>query len=559
MIDFDNAYYPDRQKRLYFVFFTVHLLLWFLWGRTFCLQIIDGDELRRAALEQRVESIPLTVSRGDFLDRHGAPITNQKQIPRIFLFPRQFPKRLDYPRELAALLKKTEGEMREIAKANSPVMLKIDAGRELIDQVKTRFLPGVLIANQPVRYDPGMAAHLIGYVSPLECQGISGLEHRFDYFLIGIRFQQLVALEDGAHRLIRGLGYRRMIYEVPGKTPCNIKLALDANWQKAAEHVMTGHVKKGAVVIMEPQTGDVLAMCSRPSYDGNNPGAYLGAGGAPLINRALRDFYPGSVFKLIIAAAALEEKETSPVEMFYDPGYYEVQNHRFRCAAYEEGGHKKIYLVKAMAVSCNPVFIELGMRLGARKIVGYSRKFGFGSPTGCGLSEESRGYLENPDLMSKGDIGNISIGQKSVKTSPLQICSFVAAIANGGNLYKPRIVKKILTHGGEARKSYPPYMLARIMSEGTARTLRIMMRAVVQNGTGRAAEAAGGSGGKTGTAQTGRKDGRGREITHAWFAGFWPLNQPEIAMVVLVEEGKTGGASAAPLFRKIVEYYLKHH
>ena len=495
------------------------------------------------------------MSRGDFLDANGRLLTNRFKTRRIFLFPQQFPARASYINFLMSFLNMNKTEMEKIMAEQVPVLVDKNVTRSQAEYLQKNFLPGVILADKPLRYHPAFAAHLIGYVAPVEMRGIAGLERRFDYFLKGERYEQLIALVDAREHLIRGLGFRFQRIENPGNEPCDVELTIESPWQEAVENVMNRFVASGGVLVMDPYSGDVLAMASRPTFDPNHPGEYMQAAGAPLINRAITDFYPGSIFKLVITAAALEEKITSPFEMFSDPGYYQLQNLRFRCYTYNEGGHGNLSLSKALAVSCNPVFIELGLRLGAAKIYTYAKKSGFGDQTMIGLVEESRGHLEDYIHMSPGDVANISIGQKDIKATPLQIGAFVSAIANGGILYKPRIVKQILTSRGEVRKSFPCKKIRRIISEDTAGILRTMMRAAVKNGTGQPADVPPGSSGKTGTAQTGRKDRDGNEITHAWFAGFWPHYSPKVVVVVLVEEGKTGGITAAPLFREIILRY----
>lgn len=392
-----------------------------------------------------------------------------------------------------------------------------------------------------------LAVHLLGYVNPGDGRGASGLEEACDDLLAQGPGRAVATVVDGHQRPIPGLGVR--VVRPPSDAPGNVRLTIHRGLQAKVDEIADRTLPKGAIVVMSPWTGEILALASRPAFDPNHPAAGLGAAGAPFINRALAAYQPGSVFKLVVLAAALEEDPEAFWQIYRDPGRLELGMLRFSCPGQ---GHGEVTLADALAFSCNTTFIRLGLALGAKKLVRMAERLGFGLPVLQDLSGEHPGELPPAYGQTPGDVANASIGQGGVLATPVQIARLVSAIANGGFLVTGRVMLGMEDSGGRFQPFGESHAPVRVLSQETARRMRDMMAGVVRYGTGRAAAIPAGAGGKTGTAQTGRSDERGRRLNHAWFAGFAPLKRPACVAVVFAEEGGSGAQVAAPIFNQVM-------
>ena len=424
-------------------------------------------------------------------------------------------------------------------------------------KINNRNIPGVVAVTERVRYGyRSWGAHVVGYINSADNRGVSGIEKTYDEILRGTQPVVLAAMVDAGQHIIPGLGYKRLRLDF-GHEPSNVILTVDSRVQQEVEVVMDQSMKKGAVVVLRPSTGEVLAIASRPNFDANHLSDYLYKGTAPLLNRAVQSYQPGSVFKLAVASAALEEKIVKPEDEFDDPGYIDVNDQRFKGWDYDKGGLGHITLSEALAYSSNPVFIDTGLKLGAKRLISYARKFGFGEKTKLNFDGEEDGNLPSPENIYPGDLANLSIGQGALEATPIQIACLVATIVNDGISVDPYIVARLTNSDGKLVKSFSPSYGKRVISKDTAARMRKMMTEVTRIGTGQAAYVEnGGSAGKTGTAETGRRDASGNNVDHAWFAGYAPLENPQVVVVVFVEDGMSGSDVAAPIFREIVKRIL---
>lgn len=529
-----------------------------LMGRLFYVQIMENKQLASLALTQRVQEVPVAVARGDILDRNGVSLTNSSLHYSVLLFPHQIPNRVETAESLAPILGLAIQQIViQIQKHEQPFKLKSDLDAVTAAKINRLGLAGVIAVEERLRYGfDNSAAHVLGYINASDNRGMSGIEQAFDSVLRTDQVEAVGALVDGGHQLIPGLGYKRFKLENE-KPPAHIMLTLDNTIQHKVEMVMDRTLKAGAVVVLQPYTGEVLAMASRPSFNGNDLASYLNRPDAPLLNRAIGGFQPGSVFKIVVAAAALEEGLVKPSDIFEDPGYVDVGKLRFKGWNFEQGGNGTISFKEAMAYSSNPVFIQIGLKLGPRRLVEYAQKFGFGSAIDIGVEGETGGNLPDPDTTYPGDIANMSIGQGKLEASPLQIASMMAIIVNDGIRATPRLIEKVISAQGTTLHYFPVSTGKRVISKQTAEQVRSMLAMVTQAGTGQAAMVDKiGTAGKTGSAETGRVGTTGNSINHAWFAGYAPLKNPQYVIVVLVEEGMSGGNVAAPIFKEIVETLL---
>jgi len=524
-----------------------------LLARLVYLQLMEGPKLAVEGLNSRIQEIAVEVTRGEILDRKGNALTNTSQYYLIAVFPSQITN-ID---ETIAFLGKYESE--DVAKLRAaiidgrPFKLKVGVDALTAQKINARKMPGVIAIVERVRYGySSLGSHVVGYINSSDNRGVSGIEYLYDDVLRGSQPTYLAAMVDAGQQIIPGLGYKKLRLDV-GQEPSNVVLTIDGRTQRICEQVMDKYIEKGAVIVLQPATGEILAMASRPNFDANDIGDYLGRGSSPLLNRAIAAYQPGSVFKLVVAAAAMEEKIVKPDDEFFDRGYIEIGGLRFKGWDYDKGGRGLISFREALAYSSNPVFIEVGQKLGADKLIAYARRLGFGEKTELNFVGEVAGNLPASGDIYAGDLANLSIGQGSLEVTPLQIACLVATIANDGIKVSPHIVSRITTSEGSTIKYFPPVTGVRVLSHQTDSQLRGMMTAVTQIGTGQAAYVEnGGSAGKTGTAETGRFNAGGKGVNHAWFAGYYPLDNPQLVVVVFVEDGMSGADIAAPIFHEIV-------
>lgn len=531
-----------RMMRMVLVFIGCALILL---GRLAYWQLVRGEELAKQALEVRLEYAAVFLERGDILDRYGKLLTRDQSRYRVLVFPELLPRE-------AAILERLQQSSLALLKPHEP-LTEFFSGISL-DQAEAKILnqlaiPGLVVVPERIRTnEQALAAHVIGYVNQSEQRGVSGLERQFDAVLAQAQPRWAGALIDARGALIPGLGYK---YVFAGRKTSykQVVLTLDAGMQAVVEEVLDTAGCRGAVVIIHPRTGEVLAMASRPVFRLAELPQQLQQPDAPFINRAVTAYQPGSVFKLIVAAAGLEAGQVQADTTFFDKGYIDVGNQRFR--SWEGESHGTITFRQAMAFSNNPVFIELGLSLGAERLRNMAEQFGLGTAALAGVIEEDNGVLPLLPLYA-GELANFSIGQGVCEATPLQMASVVATIANHGIRVEPNLIRGFIDSDGQWQEHLPAVKEKRVIRKETAQTLRNLMGAVTDIGTGQAAKRQGlNIIGKTGSAETGRTDKSGQGISHAWFGGIMGGPHAEYAMVVLVEEGSSGGGVAAPLFGTI--------
>jgi penicillin-binding protein 2 len=556
--------------------------------RLWYLQILEGDHYFTLSTNNRLRLRVVEAPRGFILDRHGEVMVENRPTFDLYATPEDVKNPAEVAATLAGILTvppaDIESRLTETRARSQALLLRKDLDEAMMVAVEERRLdlPGINLRIRPIRAYPvaGLAANLLGYVSeinqaqlqreeysdfrPGESLGQSGVERRFDAFIRGVDGGEQVEVD------ARGRALRVVSRDDP-RSGSNVFLTIDRRIQEAAEAAMAG--KKGAVVAMNPTTGEILAMVSRPSFDPNLFAQRISSedwqriatdSTHPLQNRAFQAQYPpGSIFKLMVAIAGLESGALTPETRFSCPGYFVLGNHRFD--DWKKGGHGSLDLRGAIVNSCNVYFYQAGLRTGIDEIVRVSRAFGLGEPPGLGLGDEAKGSLPNPNSKGRGQppwtAGNTvvsSIGQGLVVTSPMQLLAMVSAIANGGTVYRPWIVKKIVSLSGEVLEEYAPEAIRRVdVKPETLAYIRQAMLGVVEEGTGARSKVPGVPiGGKTGTAQVVKKGDEKRNPDvkdHAWFTSFAPVNNPKIAVVVLVENGGFGGLVAAPVAKAVYE------
>jgi penicillin-binding protein 2 len=457
-------------------------------------------------------------------------------------------------------------------------------------------LPGVWVEAEPRRFYPygPLAAHLLGYVGEITKErlrkwkergyrvgdriGKRGLESRLEPFLRGRDGGLQVEVDAQGRQLM-------VLNEVDFQPGANVVLTLDVEIQRLAEEALGD--RAGAVVVGDPRTGEILAMVSHPAFDPNlfskglPPETWkklIRDPKHPLQNRVTMGLYPpGSTYKIVTAAAALEEGVVDFKTRLYCPGYYRMGSREFRC--WKKSGHGWLRLRDALIQSCDVFFYQLGERLGVDRLAKYAWGFGLGSPTGFDPDEEKGGLVPTAEWKKKkfgsrwhpGETLSLAIGQGFNLVTPLQQFVLISAVANGGFIRTPRVVHHIESAQGIPLGPWGRYEIRRVpVKERTLAFLRDALRAAVENprGTGQRARLPGVSvAGKTGTAQVVEvgEDRKSREELpyhkrdHAWFLCFAPVEAPRVAVVVLVEHGGHGGAVAAPIARKILQGYFQKY
>ncbi|HEX6989176.1 MAG TPA: penicillin-binding transpeptidase domain-containing protein [Bacillota bacterium] len=552
-----------RSRRLAWLVTVLSLALLLLAVRLFFLQVVHGAALSARAVAQRTDALPLALGRGLILDRNLRPL----HAPLVSWRLVAFTPYLDDPLRAAAQITRLTGVDADqvydaLRSADGFVVVAAPLGSAQAGAVARAgaddLPPGVSVVQYEERYGPGaVAPHVVGYVRVADDVGVAGLEKAFDRELRGREAVTLLAVYDAYRRPMDGF---RVVQSGEPAGGHDIVTTLDWNLQQRVEQVLVRHGRAAAVVVVDARTGDILAMASHPRFNAGRLEDYLDrTEDRPLVNRALSAYPPGSVFKVVTAAAALERGILTPDRLFACRGYIDVGDHRFPSHC-PPGAGPLITWEQAMAASSNEVFIQTALELGADALLEAAAEFGFGQATGLPLPEDRAGHLPAAaEVRFAGDLANLAIGQGPLTVTPVQVAQFLTALVNDGRLQPVDLVREVRRGDGVLVREYPRPEARQVMSPATAAALRRALRAVVREGTGTLAEVPiFGAAGKTGTAETGRSLPGGGDLAHAWFAGYVPATLPRYIVVVLVEGGQSGPLVAAPLFGEVAQSLLGH-
>jgi penicillin-binding protein 2 len=578
---------PGHRRIMVIATVTIFAFL-VLIGQLWYLQVLEGGRFLDASDKNRIRVRPIAAPRGILFDRHGIPLVDNRPAFTLSLIPRELPRDVETRDavlgRVAAVLRTPYQELIDAVSRVQPDSLlpvRVRRGLTLADVAKIEEwkleLPGVITEVEPQRVYPTsrFAAHLLGYVREASDEqlkqgrfrrgdmvGQSGLERLLDEHLRG---------QDGGERIeVDAMGRPvRRVQQTEPHAGAQVITTVDRGIQEAAERAMEGQA--GAVVVMDPRSGDVLAMVSTPAFELDrftgtiDRDAWLRVvqdPNFPLLNRAIQSQYaPGSVFKILVAAAGLQEGTLTPLDRTHCNGEFHLGTTTFK--DWKEGGHGTVDLHGAMVHSCNIFFYEAGLKIGGAAIVRYASAFGFGQPTALDLPGEKHGLLPKPQATRgrqgraypPGEVVNMSIGQGTVLVTPMQVARFMAAVANGGVLWRPRLVQRVERPDRGVVWSDQGQVTGHVeLSPVVWAFLRQSLWAVVNdNGTGAAARIPGlDIAGKTGTAQMIAKSKAEKGQDHAWFTAFAPAKAPEVVVVVIAERGGKGGQVAAPIARKIL-------
>jgi penicillin-binding protein 2 len=544
VIDKDNEL---NYRRILMLFGIIFFVFGGLFVRLTMIQVMDYPKYSRWAATQRQNLLLKNVFRGSFFDRHGEVIRGTSEAWYLLIDKADLLRFEQITKKIESII--TGNFVATCAKDKKqtfwifPKPLNYDQ----ITRINALHLPECKIIANYLRQDTnqGRAWHLLGLSNPEK--GFSGLEYLYQNFLCSDRnYGSIFTLNDGKEGFFSGLGLRTQ--SIPNQS--GVVLTIDAKIQDIIEKVMDHHQLSGAIVILGAQSGQILAMASRPQVDALNLDSRARVlESHPYVNRAISAYHPGSIFKLVTLSAGLDSGLLKPDEYFEDQGFYQIGAKRWLCTT-SKNGHGVISLTQALAYSCNPIFIEITLRLQPQVILKYGDRFGFGQPCNIGLRDESWGGLPSGIGLSDGEIANLALGQQDVYTTPLQVASLIQTIANDGVRCVPQLVLGTSLQRGANIRPLPKNPFVRIMKAETAHIIKDMMAAVVDYGTGRAAQLTYGVAGKTGTAQANDEvDGP----SHAWFAGFTPIKHPKYVAVIFCEQGISGAETAAPIFKEVME------
>ncbi|MDI6602139.1 MAG: stage V sporulation protein D [Thermoanaerobacteraceae bacterium] len=554
--------YSGIKKRIFIFLVTLMFLGLGLIVRLAWIQLIQGDELKQKALEQSTLDILVTPNRGTIFDRNGEELAVSASAGMVTAIPRSIKDPEKTAKELAPLLNmKEEDILKKINNKNyQEVLLKRKVPNDIVFEIRKRNLKGIEISNDTKRYYPNnnLASHILGFTGT-DNQGLDGLEAMYDSILTGIPGRISTPKDAGGRKIDDSTSE----YYKP-EDGYNIVLTIDKVIQHYVEKALdqayaeTKPSKGISAIVMDPRSGEILAMANRPDYNPNDPFAGPKDEWYNLWrNYAVSNVYePGSVFKSITAAAGLEEGVVTPEEEFYDPGYIMVAGQRINCwRYYNPHGHETFK--EGVQNSCNVVFVNVAQRLGKDKFYKYINAFGFGQKTGIRLPGESTGIVNPLEKVGPVELATISFGQ-GISVTPIQMITAFSAIANGGKLLQPYLVKMVTDDDGDIIKEYEPVLVRQVISEETSKEMRDILEGVVANGTGHSAYIDGYRvAGKTGTSE---KYQPGKYI--ASFAAFAPANDPRIAVLVVIDEPNTfshmGGAIAAPVVKNIISDTLRY-
>lgn len=562
-----------------------HRMILALWGITLAfglvawhlyqIQLVQGAELALQAVKMRSEMVSLEeFTRGEITDRHNIPLTGGYQANRVVVFPSLMQQRDQELKKLAAILNMQPGKLEQKARQGAFYISGPPTG-EQYNELRSTPPAGVYLLPVYQRYgDHPLAVHITGHLGKINSYeqyqklqlnstkqyhlgdwvGRSGLEFFYERELKGSFPKRLARVPvDARGRVIKGPG---LLVDNEAADPArrNVVTTIDYRVQRIVEEVMDAHVAKGAVVVMGVGSGDILAMASRPGY---HPAP---ARMETLVGKPAGDIFvdyctslvqPGSVFKIVLAAAALEKGIVDEQTGFYCSG---ANASPVRC--WSDQGHGRISFNDAFALSCNPAFVETGLQLGAATIIKYAGAFGLANQaiTGYPVKADPRQDLS---LIGKDyNLANSCIGQGPVLVTPVQVAAMINTIASGGIYYQPRLVMGLSDDTGRLVRRFNGPAPRRAIDENTANLLRGLLRRVTVAGVGKKAEVPGwGSAGKTGSAQVTGEEGN----IDAWFAGYVPADQPRYVITVLVYGGRSGGETAAPLFREIASRVMALH
>jgi penicillin-binding protein 2 len=610
----------EFRRRYRWIRLFVVLTFLVLVGRLVQLQIIDGEEHSEESLNNVVRTVKIPAVRGRIFDSKGRVVATSMPAHNVVAIPHYFDQSQGFYRlveflgldeEQAAKMRQKVAERlanpKDIRRFQQVTLAEnITQNQLLAIKAHQDELPGVEVVDTPTRYYPygALGSHLVGYMNEVNATDIEKMKNTVeDAYRAGDRIGR-IGVERYLETELRGIrGWRKKVVDARGlplsrlesekllpeprmqepRPGHDVVLTIDMALQKIVNQALRGH-PSAAAVVMEVDTGRILAATSKPSYDSNlmTTGLTFDEQTAlnenpfrPRIDKTVyENYFPGSTFKPFTAIAALEEGKITPEDVLHCSGFHELGRRTFRCPK----PHGDLTLREAIVMSCNVFFFNLAEITGMDTIARYAKEFGFGERTGVGYNSEAPGFIPTkawyaeklPGQFRIGHTLNTAIGQGNVKVTPIQMAMTYSALANGGTVYRPQVIRRIETTDGDLVKEYYPEVIRRTaVSRASLDLVMDALRGVVEEEEGTAYSARQESvsiAGKTGTAQVARVRRKpGDDLArhyylnrdHAWFAAVAPADAPKIAIITIIEHGGSGGEHAAPVGVEIARRYFE--
>jgi len=552
----DNTEDRLRKNRIKLLFFILSFLIILLIARLVWIQIINNEEYYDRALKQRITELKVIPDRGNIYDINGKELAVSVQSITVVGLPKQITNPTQTAGKLAAVLSIDYGILTKRLKRNAyAVYLERKISDQKYQKIKEMDLRGITFIDENKRIYPKdtLASQLVGFVGVDE-NGLEGIELAYDSQLTGIKGKMLTE-RDASGRIIP----EAVIDYIPEENGNDIYLTINEAIQHRSEHeiasaVDTYNAKSGTIIIMEPKTGNIVSMANYPAFNPNNISKYKQPDWR---NRAIADNYePGSTFKIITTASALEEGVVNSNDVFFDSGEVKVEKEIIEC--WEEDGHGKELFSEVVQNSCNPGFVQVGLRMGKETFFKYIDAFGFGHKTNIELPGEAVGQLPNYDNVGDIELATVSFG-RGISVTPIQLITAVSAVANNGIMLKPNFIDKIIDQKGNIKILNQSTEIRRVVSKTTSQKTLELLENVVSQGTGVNAYIEGYRvGGKTGTAEHYRGD-----LYDSSFIGVFPVNDPKFVILVVLYgiDGQVYYASqtAAPVFKNIATDLIRYY
>ena len=556
-------FYNEKHIRIRIVFIFITIVLLIILLKVFYIQVFQYNKLNSLASDLWSRNLPIKASRGKILDRNGKVLADNITTTSLYLVPNQIVNKEEVATRLSEILQISYDDMyKHITKKTSLERVHPEGRQlsfEIADKINELHYDGVYLLKESKRYYPygKLLSQTLGFVG-IDNQGLSGLELKYDDYLTGIDGSIKYYSDAKGNRLEKAEEYK------DSKSGLDISLTIDLSLQQAVERELDNVIYKydadnALAIAMDPKSGEILAMSSRPNF---NPNDYKSTS-TEILNRNLpiwMTYEPGSTMKITTLAASLNEGIVNLFkDSFYDKGSIEVDGAKLHC--WKSGGHGQETYLQVVENSCNPGFVNLGLKLGKERLFDYIKRFGYGEKTGVDLIGEENGIIFNIDKIGNVELATTAFGQ-GISVTPIQQVRGVSAAVNGGILYRPYILKNIYDSNSkslivESKKEE----IRQVISKETSDMVKFALESVVANGTGRNAYIENYRvGGKTGTAQ---KVNNGHYMSGNYivsFIGFMPADDPDIVLYVAIDHPKGvvqyGGTVAAPVAKSILESYI---
>ena len=545
----------EIKKRILFLLIILTLIFILFVAKFFWIQIINNEKYQKIAISQRLRELKVEPRRGIIYDRNGNQLAVNATAETIVAIPSDISNPKELAEKLAHILEmEYEDIYNRLTSNSSAKYIKRKVEEDKIKRVKSLNAEGIIFKDESKRYYPkdDLASHILGFAG-IDNQGLEGIELSYDKYLQGIPGK--IAVERDASGRILPDSIKEY---VPSTRGYNLHLTIDEVIQYIAERELDNAMEKfqisgGTAIVMNPQDGSILAMANTPDYDPNRFSEFPQKSWR---NRAISDsFEPGSTFKIITTAAALEEGVVNEGDSFYCSGSVKVSGENIHC--WKAGGHGQQTFTDVVTNSCNPGFVQVGMRMGKEGFYDYIKGFGFGEETSIKLPGEADGLVYKYDKIGPVELATMSFGH-GITATPIQLISAVSAVANDGMLLEPKLVDKITDENGNIIKKIGKKPVRQVITKDTAKRTRSLLKKVVDEGTGKSAGIDGFKiGGKTGTAKHYNKN-----IYDSSFIGMVPTDKPEFVVLVVLYDVSGGvyygSQTAAPIFRNIVLDILRY-